>query len=97
MLFEELHDLKSINQSLLSIKKLHLSELDKNTLIDWELIKLGEVDEIALEVWLDDNNAIKILAQGDTICAEEISRLLDRKVISHIERLVKETLCVQSN
>ena len=79
---------------LLNVKKLNFEYLDNVTLIDWELIRFeNNINDdmknswICVEVWTDENNAIKILEQTDTE-TEEITKELTEEVLLHIYKLV---------
>lgn len=79
---------------LLNVKKLNFEYLDNVTLIDWELIRFeNDINDdmkdswICVEVWTDENNAIKILEQTDTE-TEEITKELTEEVLLHIYKLV---------
>ena len=79
---------------LLNVKKLSFEYLDNVTLIDWELIRFeNDINDdmkdswICVEVWTDENNAIKILEQTDTE-TEEITKELTEEVLLHIYKLV---------
>lgn len=79
---------------LLNVKKLNFEYLDNVTLIDWELIRFeNDINDdmkdswICVEVWTDENNAIKILEQTDTE-TEEITKELTEDVLLHIYNLV---------
>jgi len=82
---------------LLKVKKINFDWLDGDTLIDWELIRFKNNDNIdddswvCLEVWKDENNTIKILEQDDTE-TEEISKELDKNILNHIHKLVYEAM-----
>lgn len=79
---------------LLNVKKLNFEDLDNVTLIDWELIRFeNDINDdmkdswICVEVWTDENNAIKILEQTETE-TEEITKELTEEVLLHIYKLV---------
>ena len=79
---------------LLNVEKLNFEYLDNVTLIDWELIRFeNDINDdmkdswICVEVWTDENNAIKILEQTDTE-TEEITKELTEEVLLHIYKLV---------
>ena len=79
---------------LLNVKKLNFEYLDNVTLIDWELIRFeNNINDdmkdswVCVEVWTDENNAIKILEQTDTE-TEEITKELTEEVLLHIYKLV---------
>ena len=79
---------------LLNVKKISFEYLDNVTLIDWELIRFeNDINDhmkdswICVEVWTDENNAIKILEQTDTE-TEEITKELTEEVLLHIYKLV---------
>ena len=79
---------------LLNVKKLNFEYLDNVTLIDWELVRFeNDINDdmkdswICVEVWTDENNAIKILEQTDTE-TEEITKELTEEVLLHIYKLV---------
>ena len=81
--YDELYDIESIE----------FEYLDNDTLINWEVLRLWEeVDNeewICIEVWLDEDNDIKILQQSEED-SEEISKYLSTDLLDHIHTLVKK-------
>lgn len=86
-------------KKLLDVIELNFEHLDENTLIDWEIASFtnNPMDDLEdswvyIEVWKDENNAIKILEQTD-FGTEEITEKLPKEIVNHIYGLVyKEIL-----
>ena len=76
---------------IFEIKEIKLEQLDKDTLINWNCLKLDNENWLVIEVWLDENNAIKILEQSEDDCME-ISGIITEEQKQHIYKLVKLTL-----
>ena len=83
-------------KKLLDVTKLNFEQLDEDTLIDWEVVRfennpMDDLDNswICIEVWKDENNAVKILEQTD-FETEEITEELPQEIVSHIYDLVKK-------
>ena len=83
-------------KKLLDVTKLNFEQLDEDTLIDWEVVRfennpMDDLDNswICIEVWKDENNAIKILEQTD-FETEEITEELPQEIVNHIYDLVKK-------
>lgn len=83
-------------EKLLDVTKLNFEQLDENTLIDWEVVRfvnnpMDDLEDswVCIEVWKDENNAIKILEQTD-FETEEITEELPQKIVNHIYDLVKK-------
>lgn len=81
---------------LLEVEKINLEPLDNVTLIDWNILDLGSDAEglenwICIEVFEDENNAVKILEQNEYE-TEEISERLSKEQKNHIYKLVKESM-----
>ena len=83
-------------KKLLDVTKLNFEQLDEYTLIDWEVVRfennpMDDLDNswICIEVWKDENNAIKILEQTD-FETEEITEELPQEIVNHIYDLVKK-------
>lgn len=81
---------------LLNVEEINLNYLDKNTLIDFEVLELGKDKDnlnnwICVEVWLDEGNKVKILEhnEDDTI---EIDDKLTREQRNHIHKLAKKAM-----
>ncbi|EGQ3259642.1 TPA: hypothetical protein ACJI4Q_000250 [Staphylococcus pseudintermedius] len=90
-------DVKNYNQ-LLKINKLNFEWLGGypfNTLIDWEVLRFKNTNNIdgdswvCVEDWIDDNNAIKIIEQNECD-VQEITNLLNKDVLNHIYKLVEK-------
>lgn len=82
--------------NVFDVEKVNLTVMDNVTLIDWELLDLGydefnERNYLVIEVWLDEDNTIKILEQSDDDSIE-ISDKLTKEQKNHIHELVKKEL-----
>lgn len=82
--------------NVFDVEKVNLTVMDNVTLIDWELLDLGydefnERNYLVIEVWLDEDNTIKILEQSDDDSIE-ISDKLTKEQKNHIYKLVKKEL-----
>lgn len=76
---------------IMQLKEVKLEELDKDTLINWDCLQLDDENWLVIEVWLDENNAIKILEQSEDETIE-ISSIITEEQKEHIYKLVKITL-----
>jgi hypothetical protein len=77
---------------ILELKEIKLEELDKQTLINWNVLNLGKDQDgldnwICIEVWKDENDTIKILEQNDDD-TEEITSKLTEEQKNHIYKLI---------
>ena len=78
-------------EKIFELKEIRLEELDKDTLINWNCLQLDDENWLVIEVWLDENNEIKILEQSEDETIE-ISKIITEEQKKHIYKLVKESL-----
>lgn len=76
---------------IFELKEIALEELDKDTLINWNCLRLDDENWLVIEVWLDENNEIKILEQSEDETME-ISKIITEEQKQHIYKLVKKSL-----
>lgn len=76
---------------IMQLKEIKLEYLDKDTLINWSCLQLDDENWLVIEVWLDENNAIKILEQSDDETIE-ISNIITEEQKQHIYKLVNKSL-----